>query len=163
MTPPIVLALVATMFLLPLILAAGWDLACFRIPNRLTLGMALLFPLAALLVPAQVAWGWHLAAGIGVFVAGAGLFALGMMGGGDVKLMSAATLWLGLPNLGSFMLLVSLVGAALTIALLGLRTLPLEGWRQRPAVLRPQAGIPYGVAIAIGGILLVGCLPLLGG
>jgi prepilin peptidase CpaA len=163
MTPPIALALAATMFLLPLALAAAWDLACFRIPNRLTLSMALLFPLAVLLVPAQVAWGWHLAAGMGVFAAGAGLFALGMMGGGDVKLMSAATLWLGLPNLGSFMLLVSLAGAGLTVALLGLRALPLGGWRQRPAVLQAQAGIPYGVAIAIGGAILVGRLPLLGG
>ncbi|CAA7615368.1 prepilin peptidase [Magnetospirillum sp. UT-4] len=163
MMPTLALALVAAMFLVPLVLAAGWDLACFRIPNRLTLAMALLFPLAALLAPVQVAWGWHVAAGFGVFAAGAGLFAMGLMGGGDVKLMAAATLWLGLPNLGAFMLLVSLSGAALTLALLGLRALPIGRGGPLPAVLHAKAGIPYGVAIATGGILLVWRLPLLGG
>lgn len=154
--------LIGAMFALPLAAGAAWDLTCFRIPNLVSLGLAALFPLAVLLSPVPVPWGWHLAAGAIVLTAGMGLFALKLLGGGDVKLMAAAALWLGMNSLGLYLLLVSVAGAALTLVLLALRP-ALAGLGERMPVLRPRAGIPYGIAIAAGGLMLVEHLPMLGG
>lgn len=158
---------IVALFLLPLAVAACWDVVAFRIPNALPLALVVLFPLAVALAPAPVAVGWHVAAAILVFVIGAGLFALGMLGGGDVKLMAAASLWLGMNSLALFLVVVSLAGAVLTMVLLVLRALPLHhamaGWGIQVPVLRSRAGIPYGVAIAFGGVALLGALPMIGG
>jgi prepilin peptidase CpaA len=159
--------MVTAAFLLPLLAAASWDVACFRIPNILSAALVLLFVPAVALAPVSVPWGWHLAAALAVLIVGAGLFALHLLGGGDVKLLSAAALWLGMTNLAGFLVLVSLAGAALTALVLVLRA-PLcrrafSGLGLEPAVLRPRAGIPYGVAIAMGAALLVGRLPMMGG
>lgn len=159
--------MIAAMFVLPLAVAALWDLASFRIPNLLPLALLVLFPVAAAMSAAPVAWGWHLAAGAVVLAAGAGLFALGLLGGGDAKLMAAAALWLGSGNLLAFLLTTSLAGGVLTLAILLLRGAPLRhvfaGIGFAPTVLRPRAGIPYGVAIAVGGAVLAQSLPMAGG
>ena len=53
------------------------------------------------------------------------LFALGYIGGGDAKLFAAVVLWLGLKDLMSYALVATVLGGVLTLALLGLRRLPL--------------------------------------
>ena len=81
-----------------------------------------------------------------VFALFAGAFALGMMGGGDVKLVAAVALWL--PP-GAVLLLVgimSLAGGALTVAMLVRHRLARRGGK-------PE--IPYGVAIAFAGLWLI--------
>ena len=82
----------------------------------------------------------------GVFALFAGAFALGMMGGGDVKLLGALALWL--PPGGVLFLLVamSLAGGALTLAMWARHKL-----RRSSHTLE----IPYGVAIAFGGLWLI--------
>ncbi|UIJ44545.1 prepilin peptidase [Sphingomonas cannabina] len=109
--------------------------------------------LIALLAPA---WWW--ASGLGVwpgaaiqlgvallvFVVFVGAFALGQMGGGDVKLIGALALWLPPMPLMWMLVVMSLAGGALTLVMLA------ERW-WRPAE-RPLE-IPYGVAIAIAGLL----------
>ena len=78
------------------------------------------------------------------FVALAGLFALKLMGGGDVKLLAALALWV--PPLGFVKLLVimSLLGGLLTIV--------VAAW-QYTVTRRRDAKIPYGVAIASAGLI----------
>lgn len=158
---------IIALFLLPLLVAAGWDVAAFRIPNMVPLVSVALFPLAVWLAPSPVALGWHVVAAFVVLAMGIGLFALGMLGGGDVKLMAAVSLWLGINSLTMFLVLVSLAGAALTILLLVLRATPLRhaslGHGAPLAVLQPRAGIPYGMAIAFGGAVLMHQLPMIGG
>ena len=133
-----------------LLLAAAWfDLRSRRIPNPLCLAIALLAPLFWWAngldpwpgVPLQ------LAVAAAVFALFAGAFAIGAMGGGDVKLVSAVALWLPWQAVVAMLVLMSLAGGVLTIALvirrrLAKRTEPLE--------------IPYGVAIAFGGLWLIG-------
>jgi prepilin peptidase CpaA len=82
-----------------------------------------------------------------VFALFAGAFALGMMGGGDVKLLAAVALWL--PPAGVLFLLVamSLGGGALTVAMWARHKLKRSGH---------ELEIPYGVAIAFGGLWLIG-------
>ncbi|NLS25827.1 hypothetical protein S2M10_08020 [Sphingomonas sp. S2M10] len=80
-----------------------------------------------------------------VFVA---VFAFGMMGGGDVKLIGALALWLPLVPLLRMLVLMSLLGGALTLGML------VHARLRRP---RPDAAIevPYGVAIALGALIVL--------
>jgi prepilin peptidase CpaA len=143
-----------------LIVAAIWDLASYTIPNTLQValvGAFALFAVAAGLPPATV--GWHvLACAVGL-VAGFGLFAMGWIGGGDAKLFAAASLWLGAHDMLAYALVASVAGGVLTLALLALRARPLpafalgQGWLMR--LHGKDAGIPYGVALAVGAFVLL--------
>ncbi len=144
-----------------LALAAGWDLASYTIPNRLQLALVAAF---VVFVPVSgmgfTLLGWHLLAGFLGLAAGFALFALGFIGGGDVKLFAAIALWLGFDlDLMNYMLIAALLGGALTVALLLLRRVPLPARLARqPWLLRlhdDHAGVPYGVALAAGAFLIL--------
>jgi prepilin peptidase CpaA len=131
-----------------LIVAAAIDMRTFTISNRLNLTVALLAPVYWLSV-AMSPWpgmAIQLAAGTGVFVILAGAFYAGMMGGGDVKLAAALALWFPPLVTVRFLVLMSLAGGALTLGL-------LVWHRARKRQGRPQ--IPYGVAIAFGGLAIL--------
>nr|WP_276616348.1 prepilin peptidase [Sphingomonas sp. SFZ2018-12] len=81
------------------------------------------------------------AAVFGMFVL---VFALGQMGGGDVKMIGALALWLPIEPLVWMLILMSLLGGALTAVLM------LEKWlRKREGAIE----IPYGVAIAMASLI----------
>ncbi|MDQ4087644.1 MAG: prepilin peptidase [Pseudomonadota bacterium] len=133
-----------------MLLAAGWfDLRSRTIPNELCGAIAL----AAL--PFWWANGldpWpDVALQIGVaalvFALFAAAFAIGAMGGGDVKLIAAVALWLPWQAVIGLLVIMSLAGGALTLALVV---------RKRLARSEGQLEIPYGVAIAFGGLWLIG-------
>lgn len=135
--------------LVMLLLAAAWgDLRARTIPNGLNLAIALLA------IPFWWASGlpfWPDAAlqvGIAalVFAVFAGAFAIGAMGGGDVKLIGALALWLPWPAVLALLVIMSLAGGALTLAML---------IRKRLARTEGALEIPYGVAIAFGGLWLI--------
>jgi prepilin peptidase CpaA len=88
----------------------------------------------------------QLAVGLVAFALFCGAFALGQMGGGDVKLIGALALWLSPFNLVSTLIVMSLAGGALTIAFL---------IDQRVRRGSGAIEIPYGVAIAIAGLLVL--------
>jgi prepilin peptidase CpaA len=79
-------------------------------------------------------------------------FGLGWMGGGDAKLATAVTLWLGADHALSYVLYTALFGGVLTLGILQFRSMPLPAaYLRKPWVSRLHAaetGIPYGVAIA---------------
>ncbi|WP_010542611.1 A24 family peptidase [Sphingomonas elodea] len=87
-----------------------------------------------------------------VFALFVGAFALGMMGGGDVKLIGALALWLPLAPLLRMLVLMSLLGGALTLLML------VDSWIRR----RGSAAIevPYGVAITLAALIIL-CEPIL--
>jgi prepilin peptidase CpaA len=88
---------------------------------------------------------------IAVAAAVFGLFAIafqfGAMGGGDVKMVGAIALWLPFGAVLKLLVIMSLAGGVLTVAMLV---------RQRMAKSTSQLEIPYGVAIAFGGFWLIG-------
>jgi len=132
-----------------LLVAAIIDVRTFTISNRLNLTVALGAPLYWLSI-ALVPWPGVAvqlgAAGI-VFLLLAGAFYAGMMGGGDVKLASALALWFSPGGTVKFLVLMSLAGGILTLGIIGWhRANRREG--------RPE--IPYGVAIAFGGLAILG-------
>ena len=99
------------------------------ISNRISLALALGFLiLAALCGLTPQAILWHMLAGLTVLSAGLALFARGLVGGGDAKLAAVAALWLGLDRLADYALLSSLLGGAVTLAILAFRLMPLPGW-----------------------------------
>lgn len=133
-----------------LLIAACWfDLRTRTIPNGLNLSVALLA------VPFWWATGLALwpdaAMQVGVAALVFGLFtiafAMGAMGGGDVKLIGAIALWLPWPAVLLLLVIMSLAGGALTLAMV---------IRRRLARQQGQLEIPYGVAIAFGGLWLIG-------
>jgi prepilin peptidase CpaA len=152
--------LVLFVFPLLLILAAGWDIASYTIPNFLQIALIasfIAFVAATGMAPATI--GAHLLAGALGFALGFTLFALGYIGGGDAKLFACITLWFGFHNLPEYALMASILGGALTIVLIVARRLPL------PTVLSGQAwilklhdargAIPYGVALSAGAFFIL--------
>jgi prepilin peptidase CpaA len=76
-----------------------------------------------------------------------GAFALGQMGGGDVKMIGALALWLPVMPLVWMLVLMSLIGGALTIVMV-----IEKKWRRSDGA---PVEIPYGVAIAIAALLVL--------
>jgi prepilin peptidase CpaA len=131
-----------------LIVAAVIDARTFTISNRLNVTVALGAPLYWMSIslapwPGMAA---HLAAAAIVFVLLAGAFYTGMMGGGDVKLAAAFALWFPIASTVKFLVLMSAAGGVLTLAILG--------WH-RAARREGRPAIPYGVAIAFGGLAIL--------
>lgn len=156
---------------IPLLLfAAARDVATRLIPDTVSVVIALAglaFRLGAGLTDA----GLSLLVALLVFAVLLPLSARGMLGGGDVKLMSA--LALGLPPTDTWTFIVATVfaGGILGVAyILARRLVPqtrvaggatllrrvmvVEAWR-----VRRRGPLPYAVAIAIGGILVLLSLP----
>ena len=131
-----------------LVVAAAIDVRTFTISNRLNLTVALLAPVYWVSI-GLTPWpgiAIHLAAAAIVFVVLAAAFYAGMMGGGDVKLAAALSLWFPPIATIRFLVIMSIAGGILTLAILGFHYL-----RKREG--RPQ--IPYGVAISIGGLAIL--------
>ena len=131
-----------------LLIAAVIDMRTFTISNRLNLTVALLAPLfwwsAALPLWPNVATQVALAGGVFILLAAA--FYAGVMGGGDVKLASALALWFSPASTIKFLVVMSLAGGVLTLLVVG--------WhRAKKRQGRPE--IPYGVAIAFGGLAIL--------
>lgn len=131
-----------------LVVAAIIDVRTFTISNRLNLLVALLAPVywASVALSPWPGIAVQLAAAATVFLILAGAFYAGMMGGGDVKLAAALALWFSPYATLKFLVLTSLAGGALTLVVLA--------WhRARRREGRPE--IPYGVAIAFGGLAIL--------
>ena len=148
-----------TLFPAAMVLAALMDVMTMKIRNRLVLalmvGYGVLAPLAG--IP------WHemgasIALAAGVLVVGFSLFAMGWIGGGDAKLAAAAALWLGTAHVLAFLLYTALFGGVLTLAILALRRVALPaGWNMPEWIRRlhsPQAGVPYGAAMAPAALMV---------
>lgn len=151
----------ALLVIFPMLVAFGGasDLLTMTIRNRVSILLMAGFAALALATGLPLsAWGSHALGLLVVFPVCFGFFAAGWMGGGDVKFISAISLWIGFsPELAGFVLLVSTYGMLLTLGLLFMRTslvLPASLARQEwLARLHDQkSGIPYGVAIAVAGL-----------
>lgn len=134
--------------------AAAMDLLTMTIPNRISLVLIATFIVAIPL--SDITWAdialKHVAVAAAVLTVGIALFSFGLMGGGDVKLMASASLWLGYDHFGSFAFGVSALGGILAIAILIYRgTVPEAAIAQMEWAARLHkkgSGIPYGIAIA---------------
>lgn len=161
-------------------LAAWLDIRHRRIPNTVVVAVALLWlPYATgggLLAVAAAVVTAVVALGVGIAV-----WRLGWLGGGDVKLVAALSLWAGPAHTPELLLVIALGGGVLAMAvgaaqhpmLVPIVTLvQIEAARRLPAIpglngrsriaIAPATGaatgmgtIPYGVAVAFGGAWLL--------
>jgi prepilin peptidase CpaA len=145
-----------------LVYAACSDMARLIIPNWVSIALAAIFPVAALIAGAPLMdIGLHVLFGLGVLAIGFVLFQFNIIGGGDAKLLAAVSVWTGLAAIIPFVVWTAVAGGVMALALLTARQLLPVG--TYPAVvdhlLKKQNGIPYGVAIMIGGLLVIPSLP----
>lgn len=144
----------AALLSLVLLWAAASDVINRRIPNRSVLAVLLIFVAWALIGGRETATSGLIAAAI-AFAAGYLLYAFRVMGAGDVKLFAAVALFAGLGQLSMFALATVLSGgvmAAVSLATRPRRALVMWSLRGRGDYGR---GIPYGVAIALGGAFVL--------
>ena len=139
--------------------AAASDLFTMTISNRVSLALAVGFLALALLGGMEFHDILsHLGAGLTVLVVAFGCFAMGWVGGGDAKVAAAAALWFGFGHLLNYLLYASLFGGALTLLLLQFRQWPLPyQLAGQPWLLKlhaKESGIPYGIALAIGALMI---------
>jgi prepilin peptidase CpaA len=147
-----------------MVFSACTDLLTMTIPNRVSLALVVIF--AALALYTHMSWSMalsHLTCGLAMLAATFLMFHMGWIGGGDAKLASATALWLGWDHLLDYGLIASLAGGVLTLVILELR-------RQEPRALATSprfahlcdktAGVPYGIALAAGGLIVYPQSPL---
>ncbi len=143
----IAVPLLATVLVL-LLLAAGIEDARTReIANGKNGAILLLAPAwwwANDLSGTDMAWQFGVALVVFAFFYAA--FVLGQMGGGDVKMIAALALWLPPGTVLTMLMVMSILGGVLTLLFLADRW-----WRRAKNI--PE--IPYGVAIAIAGMLAI--------
>lgn len=147
-----------------LLAAAAYDLCTYTIPNLLPVALLGLFVVYIVVLFASGdplplrSVAMHAGAAALALGAGVALFAKGWIGGGDAKLFAAVCLWVGFGTMAEYTMAASLAGGALTVLLLLMRRLPIAAFIRVPWVLRladPEAGVPYGVALAIGAVVVL--------
>ena len=137
--------------------AAISDIRKFMIPNWMSLALIAMFPVAFYLSGLDIGHVYpHLIHFIVAFILGIVLFSIGVIGGGDTKLFAATALWMnGQAGLILYQLM-AFVGGGLSLLVLGLFALDrrnLLGPRGKRLAGHFAGGkLPYGVAIAVGGI-----------
>lgn len=145
--------------------AAFSDLFTMRIANWLVILVVLAF--VGLAFFAKLEWqyiGMALAAAAIVLAISFAFFAFGWIGGGDAKLVSGTTLWVGFGLLLQYLIYAALLGGALTLILLALRRHPLPAglakYRWLDRLHDAKTGVPYGIALAIAAILVYPQTPI---
>lgn len=154
--------LLAALFPLCMAYAMYSDLGQMKIPNWASITPSLAyFPTALLADQSLLDIGLHYTAGFAVFAAAAALFAMGAMGGGDVKLLGAAAVWTGWDLLLPYLFLVAIFGGVLSIGALMLRRRYFAFLFRWLPWTNPETapGVPYGVAIGSAAIILFPILP----
>jgi prepilin peptidase CpaA len=148
-----------------ILVAAGWqDLRSMRIADGLSLAIIASFALwasAGLVLDKMsgATLGLTLACSVGVFAVGALAFAVGALGGGDVKLLSAASLYAGPSLVVDLLLITALVGGVLAMAVLaGAPIGPETAGSDGTMRAKLRSGLPYGPAIAAGGLWVAALL-----
>ncbi len=146
--------------------AGAQDLRSMQIANGFSLAIGSLFIVwaGAGLVGGQMSLetvALSLGCGAAVFGVGAAAFAIGALGGGDVKLSAAVSLFAGPQLLSSFLIITAIAGGLLALAILVGAPLGRPAMAGSvPLRARLRSGLPYGPAIAAGGLWVAASLGL---
>jgi prepilin peptidase CpaA len=152
---------IARLLLFPALMAfaAASDLFTMTISNRVSLALVAGFLALALISDMGLTDILsHLGAGAAVLAVAFACFAMGWVGGGDAKVAASAALWFGFAHLMNYLVYASLFGGALTLLLLQFRQWPLpypfagQAWLLK--LHAKESGIPYGIALAIGALMV---------
>lgn len=155
-TPEMIAQVCVLVFAFAACLAALWDLRSFTIPNSISAGVALLWPVYAIAAGHGLeAMAYTIAIAFAALCVGMLGWSRGWIGGGDVKLFSAVVLWAGPAGLLTLIIHTAIAGGVLS--LVWMTSAPIRFVAVRaglPVALTPPKHIPYGVAIAAAAVLL---------
>jgi prepilin peptidase CpaA len=145
----------AALLLLLLLIAAiedGWRL---KISNWIS-GLIVIGAFAALVLDGPVSGLWQNFLLFAVVLAvGTFMFGRGWMGGGDIKLLAASSLWFNLSDGWKLLVAIAIAGGIEALVIIILRRMPWPDAARRKALLLRRGGpIPYGIAIALGVALM---------
>ena len=90
-----------------------------------------------------------------ILTVGTLLFDRGFLGGGDVKLFAAVGLWANFQTALWLVVSIAIAGGLLALIMIFLRSFVPNGFARRVKTLQPKAGIPYGIAITAGTLLML--------
>jgi prepilin peptidase CpaA len=149
-------------FIFAICFAALEDMRIFKIPNWTSATIAAAFVPYYLLHSWLFPIGMHLIIAAVIFLITATFWRLKLIGGGDVKLLTAVGIWLG-PGLAfSFVLIMTLASIAIAVALILIRKFSWVIYAGTP--LRPMLRMvaiaetgkcPYALPIAIAALMTV--------
>ncbi len=154
-------ALAQLTFIFCICFAIVSDFRKLTIPNWISLAMVAAFALYAAANWSSLHIVQHLAIAGAIFILGLTFFAMNWLGGGDVKFLTAVTLWTGLEHGPMTLFLMCLIGGAFALGLMALRKV-LE---YRPALggnipivrnivsFAEDGVVPYGIPIGIAALL----------
>ena len=139
--------------------AAFSDYRTYLIPNAISLAVVALYPAHVLASSVPVDWTGGLVVAACVLAVGFILFAMRLAGGGDIKMLTAVSLWAGPAHILPFLLLTAIAGGLLALTTLGylryVRPLPSNAIAaDKATALKLRASVPYGIAVAVGGLWL---------
>lgn len=145
-------ATILVVFPMCMAMAAFSDLLTMTIPNRLSIVLVASFVAIAPFTGISLHdFALHMGAGGVVFAACFALFAVGIMGGGDAKILTASAVWFGFnESLVIYLTYVSVLGGFLSILILMLRAnhnLILASRLPIPDTMLHAKKVPYGIAI----------------
>jgi prepilin peptidase CpaA len=160
-----VTAAVLVIFPLCMAMAACSDLLTMTIPNRVSVVLLASFlaiaPFAGLSFHEIL---MHLAGGGIVFAVCFALFAFGIMGGGDAKVLTASALWFGFDqSLLVYIIYVSMFGGMLSMAIIAMRSqhgLIMAYGIPMPETMMHKKKVPYGIAIGAAALVAYPSSPL---
>ena len=149
---PAWLAVILYVLLVIAALEDGWRM---RIGN-LTSGAIAIGAFVAIALDGPIVGLWqNLLLFVGVLAIGTVFFSRSWMGGGDVKLLAAGGLWCDFSTGWKMLVAVALAGGLETVLILLSRGFPWsDRTLERVEFLRRRGGIPYGIAISAGLILV---------
>lgn len=129
------------------------DLLFRRLSTRAVLIVAGLYCVAAALVPISVAaFVGHLGLAAAALAVSALLFRFGWIAGGDAKLAAAVFLWAGPSLAAPVFFIVSVCGLILGLTVMAADPLCRRiGALHWLSCLSRSRGVPYGIALALGG------------
>jgi len=148
--------------------AAISDIRYYILSNRLNMAIAVLYPVYLLCLSfeyaplpwQEIAWAFGIA--LIIFLFCFGLFAIGAMGGGDVKMIPLVAIWAGPALVMDFLLITTLVGGVFSAVLIVKKRLKKASQSSKSSksseninLLMSEKGmnkVPYGVGIALGGL-----------
>ncbi len=137
-----------------LFVAAGYgDVKTLRIPNSLVIAVAALGLLRLILIGDLSVALSTLGASAIIFITTFLLFWRGFVGGGDAKLMTAAALLVGYHGLFNFLVLMSLCGALVSLAVLYMGWSSVVVTSDEQPLPKARLAVPYGAGIAGGAIV----------
>jgi len=142
------------------ITAAASDMRSLRIPNRLCLLIAGLYPAYNLTIPVAAPWLSTITVASIILIVGFALFVSGFFGGGDVKLLAALAIWAGPQGIFDLLSITAVTGGAMALVALSPLKFVTAMASEKMGNLTLRDGLlagrlPYGIAIAAGGLVVL--------